>query len=78
MCRSEIVQLLLDKGASPLAKNKRGETSIKVVSSPWTKELADFYNGIGKSVGQKLDLERIERERPQIVKLLQKNAAKSK
>jgi YVTN family beta-propeller protein len=78
LCRSEIVQLLLDKGGSVLTKNKRGETPIDVVSSPWSKQLADFYTGIGNSTGQKLDLKRIERERPQIAKLLRENAAKSK
>ena len=78
LCRSEIVQLLLDKGGSVLTKNKRGETPIDVVSSPWSKGLADFYTGIGNSTGQKLDLKRIERERPQIAKLLRDHAAKSK
>ncbi|MBC8352814.1 MAG: ankyrin repeat domain-containing protein [Planctomycetes bacterium] len=74
MCRSEIVQLLLENGASPLTKNGRGETSIDVVSSPWTKELADFYIGIGNAVGIKLDLEFIERERPEIAELLREHA----
>jgi hypothetical protein len=68
----------LDKGGSVLTKNKRGETPIDVVSSPWSKGLADFYTGIGNGTGQKLDLKRIERERPQIVKLLRDHAAKSK
>ena len=77
LCRSEIVQLLLDKGGSALTKNKRGETPIDVVSSPWNKGLADFYTGIGDSVGMKVDLERIERERPQIAKQLREHAAKS-
>jgi hypothetical protein len=77
LCRKEIVQLLLDKGASPLTKNGRGETSIDVISPPWSKPLADFYTGIGNSVGLKLDLKRIQRQRPQIVSVLRKSAAKS-
>jgi YVTN family beta-propeller protein len=76
LCRAEIVQLLLDKGASPLTKNKRGETSIDVVSSSWSKGLADFYTAVGSGAGQKFDLRRIERERPQIAELLQHHAAK--
>ena len=77
LCRTEIVQLLLDKGGSTVTKNKRGETPVEVVSSEWNKGLADFYTGIGVAVGLKVDLERIERERPQIAKLLRKNATKS-
>ena len=72
-----MVNLLLEKGASPLKKNNRGETPIDVISSPWTEELAGFYTGIGNAVGLKVDLKRIERERPQIAKLLRENAAKS-
>ena len=60
-----------------LTKNKRGEMPIDVVSSPWSKGLADFYTGIGDGTGQKLDLKRIERERPQIAELLRDGAAKS-
>ncbi|MCH8047801.1 MAG: ankyrin repeat domain-containing protein [Planctomycetes bacterium] len=77
LCRREIVQLLLEKGGSPLKKNGRGETPINVVSSPWNKPLADFYTGIGSAVGLKLDLKRIQQQRPQIAKLLQNNASKS-
>jgi hypothetical protein len=75
MCRSEVVQLLLEKGGSTLTKNKRGQTPIDVISSSWNKGLADFYTGVGNSSGMKVDLERIQRERPQIVKLLQGKAA---
>lgn len=70
LCRTKIVQLLLEKGASPLTKNRRGESAIDVVSSPWNQQLANFYTGIGRAVGLKLDLERIERERPHIARLL--------
>ena len=76
LCRSEIVQLLLDRGASAFKKNKRGETPIDVVSSPWSKQLADFYLGIGNAVGLDLDLDHIERERPKIAKLLRQSAKK--
>ena len=78
LCRKEIVQLLLKQGASPLKKNTRGETAIDVVSSPWNPQLAGFYTGIGKSVGLKLDLKRIERERPRIARLLRDHAQSAK
>ncbi|HIF32979.1 MAG TPA: hypothetical protein EYQ75_15140 [Planctomycetaceae bacterium] len=78
LCRSEIVQLLLDKGGSALTKNRRGETPIDVVSSPWDSGLAEFYTGIGNSIGAELNLKRMERERPQIAKLLRGNDTQQK
>ena len=78
MCRTEIVRLLLEKGASPLTKNKRGETAAGVVSGEWNEELAGFYTGIGNAVGLKVDLIRIERDRPQIAKLIREKSANSK
>ncbi|MBQ11378.1 MAG: hypothetical protein CMJ45_07505 [Planctomyces sp.] len=78
MCRPQIVRLLLEKGASPLKKNNRGETAIDVVSVPWSKKLAETYSKQGKKVGLKLNLERLERERPRIASLLGKRAGKSK
>ncbi len=77
-CRTEILMLFLENGGSLLTKNKRGETPISIVSAPWSKEIADRYTGIGRILRLDLDLKRIERERPQIVKLLQKHAAQSK
>jgi hypothetical protein len=77
LCRTEIVQLLLEKGGSVSKKNMRGETPIDVVSSPWSRPLADFYVGIGNAIGLKLDLERIERQRPQRVEQLRKHVTKS-
>ncbi|MDA1164824.1 MAG: ankyrin repeat domain-containing protein [Planctomycetota bacterium] len=76
LCRTDVVQLLLEKGASALTKNKRGETPIDVVSSEWNQGLADFYSGIAKGSGFEIDLASIERERPQIAKLLREHAAK--
>ena len=70
------MQLLLEKGGSALTKNKRGETPIDVVSSEWNQGLADFYSGIAKGSGFEIDLANIERERPQIAKLLREHAAK--
>ena len=77
LCDFESVELLLKSRASTSKKNRRGQTPIDVVSSPWSKGLADFYTGIGNGTGQKLDLNRIEGERPQIAKLLRENATKS-
>ncbi|MEO6788205.1 MAG: hypothetical protein ABI318_18935 [Chthoniobacteraceae bacterium] len=70
------MQLLLENGGSTGTKNKRGETPIDVVSSPWSKPPADFYTAIGDSIGVKLDLERIKQERPLITKLLRDKAGR--
>jgi YVTN family beta-propeller protein len=78
MCRTEIVKFLLKKGASTGLKNKRGEIPVGVVSGTWTKELGDFYTKISTDAGFKVDLKRLERERPQMAKLLGEHAAKSK
>jgi ankyrin repeat protein len=77
MCRTEVVRLLLDKGASPLKKNNREATVIEILSRPWNEELAGFYTGIGNATGVKVDLERLERERPLIAKRLRDHAKKS-
>ena len=68
---------LLEKGVSPLKKNNKGETAIDVVSGSWSKGLGDFYSGIGRAVGIKIDLERIQKERPKMAELLRNHAAES-
>lgn len=77
LCRTQIVQLLLEKGGSVSKKNMREETPIDVVSSPWSRPLADFYLGISNAVGLELDLERIKRQRPQRAEQLRKHDTKS-
>jgi len=77
-CRTEIVKLLLERGAKTSTKNRRGETPIDMVSSPWSEDVAKSYRDLGRVVGLKLDLERLQRERPQMAKLLREHAAKSK
>ena len=76
-CRTAIVELLLENGASVSTKNDRGETPIDVVSAAWSPDLAGIYNYIGGLVEVELDLERIERERPQIAELLRSHDANS-
>ena len=69
-CNFELVDLLLKNGASVSAKNRRGQTPIDVVSSPWSRRLADAYESIADRSGLKLDLDRIERNRTRIAKKL--------
>ncbi|MDA1017111.1 MAG: ankyrin repeat domain-containing protein [Planctomycetota bacterium] len=74
MCHQKVVQFLLDKGASTNTKNGRGETPIDVVSGDWSKGLGDFYTGVGRAVGIEVDLKQIERQRPELAKLLRNHA----
>jgi YVTN family beta-propeller protein len=76
LCRTEIVQLLLDTGGSVTQENNRGETPIDVVSSEWNDGLADFYMAIADASDIKLEVKRIESERPRIAELLRHHAAK--
>lgn len=78
MCRKEIVEFLLEKGANPLTKNNRQETSIDVVSGEWNKGLGDLYTGIGNAAGLKVDLERIQKERPELKAFLEEKVESAK
>ena len=76
MCRTEIVQLLLAKGASVTQRNGRRERAIDTVSGAWSDGLAGFYRSLNNSATHKMDLEQIQKLRPQIAKLLREHAAK--
>ena len=76
MCRKEVVEFLLEKGANSLTKNNRQETSIDIVSGVWNKGLGDFYSGIGRSIGQKVDLEQLQKMRPEMKALLEEKVEK--
>jgi len=76
MGRTEIVQLLLAKGASVTQRNGRRETAIDTVSGAWSDGLAGFYRRLNQGATHKVDLEQIQKLRPQIAKLLREHAAK--
>ena len=76
MGRTEIVQLLLAKGASVTQRNGRRETAIDTVSGAWSDGLAGFYRRLNQGATHKVDLDKIQKLRPQIVKLLREHAAK--
>jgi len=78
MGRTEIVQLLLAKGASITQRNGRRETAIDTVSGAWSDGLADFYKRLNQSATHKVDLEQIQKARPQLTKLLREHAAKQR
>ncbi len=71
----ELVTILLDHDASPLAKNGRGDTPLSVVSANWNPQLEATYQSLGRALEVELDLERIKRVRSQIAAQLRDAAA---
>ena len=78
MGRTEIVQLLLSKGASVTQRNNRRERAIDTVSGAWSDGLAGFYRRLNQGATHKVDLEQIQKLRPQLTKLLREHAAKQR
>ena len=78
MGRTEIVQLLLSKGASITQRNNRRERPIDTVSGAWSDGLAGFYRRLNQGATHKVDLEQIQKLRPQLTKLLREHAAKQR
>ena len=78
LCQNDVVKLLLEKGASARIDNGRGESPADVVSGEWSRELAGFYLGIAGSVGLEIDLERIQKERPKLAKLIREHGEKER
>ena len=78
MGRTELVQLLLAKGASITQRNGRRETAIDTVSGAWSDGLAGFYRRLNQGATHKVDLEQIQKLRPQLTKLLREHAAKQR
>ncbi len=73
LCHEDIVKFLLKKGCSPTRKNTRGESPLDIVTGDWDEGLAAFYKGVGTATGVKIDLEEIEKKRPQIATMLREH-----
>ena len=72
-CRTEIVQDLINAGADKTIRNVYGATALESVSASFN-DIKSTYNLMGQqlvSLGLKLDLDRIEKTRPEIAKILQ-------
>jgi len=76
-CHTEIVKLLLSKGAVVDAKNIRGETPLDAVAGDWSQELEGIYKWLAELWKLQLDLERIKATRPKIAAILRKASRKS-
>ena len=66
----------LEKGASVITKNRRGESPIDVVSGTWNDGLQRFYQSISDGSNLGLDMEKIKSTRPQILKILRTHSNK--
>jgi ankyrin repeat protein len=72
LCRTEIVEMLLAKGADKSIRNKAGSTALESVSGPWeeVKPIYDILVGVLGPLGLQLDYERIQTTRPKIAPML--------
>lgn len=72
LCRTEIVDALLNNGADKNVLNKAGRTALETVAGPFD-DFKGIYDRIGKDLrplGLKLDYERIKSTRPRIAEML--------
>jgi hypothetical protein len=71
-CRPQIVKLLLEKGANKTLKNNYSQTAYDAVSGSF-ETVKPSYEALGKMLqpmGLKLDLQYLEKTRPEIAKML--------
>ncbi len=72
LCRSKIVEALLDKGADKNIRNLSSKTALETVSGPF-EDVKGIYDSIGKGLaplGLELDYDRIKMTRPKIAEML--------
>jgi hypothetical protein len=72
----ETVKLLLENGAEVNARNNRGETPLDPASAKWGPVRESAYKAAAEALQIKLDLKRIEEDRPKIVTLLREAGGK--
>lgn len=72
-CRMEMVEALLKNGADPNIKNHAGSTALASVSGEFdaVKGVYEYFVNTFGPMGLTLDLEEIERTRPEIARVLQ-------
>lgn len=71
-CRTEILEMLLEAGADKSVKNNFGATALESTQAPF-EAVEGIYNMMAqqlKGMGLQLDMERIEKTRPQVVDML--------
>jgi ankyrin repeat protein len=72
LCRTEIVEMLLEAGASKEAMNKVGATALNGVEGPFeqVKGIYNLLRALLAPAGLELDYERIKATRPKIAEML--------
>ncbi len=72
LCHPEIVKLLLENGADKSIRNSSGSTALESVQAPFemVKPIYDYLSSSFEPLGLKIDQKRIQKTRPEIVKLL--------
>lgn len=72
-CRMEILEALIEAGADQSIKNNFGATALESMTPPF-EQVKSVYEMMGQQLsgfGLQIDLERIEKARPEVVKMLQ-------
>jgi len=72
LCHPEVLRLLLDNGADKSLRNNGGSTALESVQAPFemVKPIYDYLSSSFEPLGVKIDQERIQKTRPEIVKML--------
>ncbi len=69
--REGVTKVLLENGADASAKNLMGQTALQGAMAPWGPQIKGIVEFIGGALQLDLDLEAIERGRPEVVDLIQ-------
>lgn len=74
-CRTEIVKALLAAGIDKSVKNNAGSTAVESVTVPFeaVKGVYDYFGKVYEPLGLKLDMDRIQKMRPEIAEMISKN-----
>ena len=78
LCREDMVEFLLQHGASLTKKNEREEAAVDTVSGGWSDGLRQFYEGIIRGSNLDLDVKKIEKQRPVVARMLRERASEKK
>ena len=76
LCREDMIEFLLENGASLTKKNQRGEAAVDTVSGQWSSGLQQFYEGIIGGSNLELNVDLIQKQRPRIAGMLRERSSR--
>ena len=76
-CHTDTVKLLLKSSSDINALNNRSDTPLDAISAPWSEGLGEFYTGVAKALGLKLDMDSVKAARPKIAAFLKSRGGKT-